>query len=55
MTYSVLLDRNSIEIFADGGLSNLSNLFFIDQSFDVLTFKSAKDVEVKNVKVNVIK
>lgn len=55
MTYSVLLDRNSIEIFADGGLSNLSNLFFIDQSFDVLTFKSAKDVEVKNVKVKVIK
>ncbi|WP_033563291.1 glycoside hydrolase family 32 protein [Sphingobacterium sp. SYP-B4668] len=55
LTYRLLVDRNSVEIFADGGLSNLSSLFFVEQPFDLLMFRSSTTVNVRDLRVKVIK
>lgn len=55
ISYRLLVDHNSVEIFADGGISNLSNLFFVEQPFDVLNLKSSHPVGIKDLKVKIIK
>ncbi|MCY1251181.1 hypothetical protein D9M72_649140 [compost metagenome] len=55
ISYRLLVDHNSVEIFADGGISNLSNLFFVEQPFDVLNLKSLHPVGIKDLKVKIIK
>ncbi|MGJ1387070.1 glycoside hydrolase family 32 protein [Sphingobacterium spiritivorum] len=55
INYRLLVDRNSVEVFADGGLSNLSSLFFIEEPFHLLNFKSLTDVNVQNLYVKVIR
>lgn len=34
--YTILVDRNSIEVFADNGSTNLTGLFFVEDLFDKL-------------------
>lgn len=49
MEYTVLVDRNSIEIFADHGTTNLTGLFFVNASFDNLKLHTGMDI--KDLKV----
>lgn len=50
--YLVLLDLNSIEVFADNGTTNLTGLFFVD---NVLTdLHLATDMHLENLKVEKI-
>ena len=55
INYRLLVDRNSVEVFADGGLSNLSSIFFIERPFHVLKFRSPTNVNVRDLSIKVIK
>lgn len=50
-----LIDRNSIEVFADEGKSNMSALFFTKKSFTNLTIKADDEVSLKDFQVKAIK
>jgi len=36
----VLIDRASVEVFADGGAAVVSNVFFLERDFDRLEVKA---------------
>ena len=55
MTYRMLVDRNSVEVFADQGLSNLSSLFFIEEPLDFLKMTSEIPITLKDVNVKIIR
>lgn len=50
----LLFDRNSVELFADGGISNLSALFFVNKPFNNLKIVGdnikPESVIIKNIK-----
>ena len=52
LEFTVLVDRSSIELFADHGTTNLTSLFFVDQTLTRLHLKTA--VGIKNLKVEKI-
>jgi len=49
-----LLDRNSIEIFADGGKTAMSALFFIKEPFTTMTVDSDRPATLKDLVVRTV-
>lgn len=50
-----LVDRNSIELFADGGISNMSALFFTKKPFTKLKVAAHEANTIENFRVKVIR
>ncbi len=56
LSLRIFVDRSSIELFADGGRSTMTNLVFPTQPYSTLSINtSAGKAKVKNLKIYSIK
>lgn len=49
LSFTLLVDAASVELFADGGLSVMTSIFFPDQDLTKLSVKSASGVSIRNL------
>ncbi|MFD1143632.1 glycoside hydrolase family 32 protein [Larkinella insperata] len=50
LSLTMLVDVASVELFADGGLSVMSEIFFPESTLDQLVLKSAQGIQITNLK-----
>ena len=46
---SIIIDKSSVELFADDGLSVMTAIFFPDQSYNHVQIKTDKNVLFKKI------
>jgi len=51
----LIIDKSSVELFADGGLTVMTGIFFPDRDYTDITIQSPDDFHIKRMKYNILK
>lgn len=55
MNLTLIIDKASVELFADNGLTVMTSIFFPDTPFTDISFKSGDNFKIKTLEVNSLK
>jgi fructan beta-fructosidase len=54
-SFQLILDKLSVEILLNNGLFSMTNLFFPNEKYTILSIRYENNETIKNLKINSIK